>query len=383
MRVMPVFGTRPEAIKLAPVIRTLEESSDFEVLPVVTGQHRQMLDQVLAVFRIHPVVDLDIMEAEQSLTHVTCAALSGLERVLRELRPDVVLVQGDTTTTFAAALAAFYQRIPVGHVEAGLRSGDLGNPFPEELNRRLTAVVTRWHFAPTRRARQRLLAEGVDPAQVWVTGNTVIDALWDVARRTTFAPRGELAHLTARGLRLLLVTTHRRESWGEPHRRVYRALKELVRRFEDVAVVLSVHPNPAVRRVVEEELAGAERVVLLPPPDYGEFVGLLKACYLVLTDSGGIQEEAPALGRPVLVLREVTERPEGLEAGCARLVGTDPVRIVEEVGRLLSDPAAYQQMARARNPYGDGLAARRIEQVLRRAFGLPVGEPVVPASFDG
>ena len=350
---------------------------------MVTGQHREMLDQVLEVFQIRPVADLNIMEREQSLTHVTCAALAGLERVLARLRPDAVLVQGDTTTTFAAALAAFYQRIPVGHVEAGLRSGRLDNPYPEELNRRLTAVVSHWHFAPTVRARQSLVAEGVPEERVWVTGNTVIDALQEVASRCRFEPRGQLAAWWERGLRWLLVTAHRRESWGEPHRRVFRALRELVRRFADVGVVVSVHPNPAVRRVAHEELAGTPRCVLIDPPDYVEFVGLLQACYLVLTDSGGIQEEAPALGRPVLVLREVTERPEGVEAGCARLVGTDTERIVEEASRLLQDPQAYQAMARARNPYGDGLAARRIEQVLRQHFGLAVREPVHPPTFGG
>ena len=322
------------------------------------------------------------MESQQSLTHITCRVLQGLEGVLRELGPDLVLVQGDTTTTFAAALAAFYQRIPVAHVEAGLRSGDLGRPFPEEANRRLTAVVARWHFAPTPTARQRLLAEGVDGSCVWVTGNTVIDALQQVARRSDLPLPEPAARWLGQGLRLLLVTTHRRESWGEPLRRVYRTLKEVVRRFDDVAVVLCVHPNPAVRQVAEQELAGRERVALLPPPDYGEFVALLRASHLVLTDSGGVQEEAPALGRPVLVLRDVTERPEGLAAGCARLVGTDPDRILAAVGELLEHPAAYRRMATARNPYGDGLAALRIEAVLRQLFGLPVPPGAVRGEFE-
>lgn len=346
---------------------------------MVTGQHREMLDQVLAVFGIRPTEDLHIMETGQTLTHVTCAALEGLERVLHRLRPDVVLVQGDTTTTFAAALAAFYQRIPVGHVEAGLRSDDLDNPFPEELNRRLTTVVSRWHFAPTRRARDRLLAEGVPPERVWLTGNTVIDALMEVAQRPNAGPSpsldAQLREMRQRGLRMILATAHRRESWGEPHRRVFGALRTLVERFEDVAVVLSVHPNPAVKREAQQELADAPRTVLLSPPDYVDFVHLLKSCYLVVTDSGGLQEEAPALHKPVLVLRHVTERPEGVQAGCARLVGTDPQKIVAEAGRLLNDAQAYRRMAEAPNPYGDGLAARRIVQALRRVLGLSSEDP--------
>ncbi|MBE3599459.1 MAG: UDP-N-acetylglucosamine 2-epimerase (non-hydrolyzing) [Limnochordaceae bacterium] len=372
--VMPIFGTRPEAIKLAPVIKALEADGSFDVRPVVTGQHREILDQVLEVFGLEPVADLDIMVARQSLSHVTSATLTGLDPVFDRHRPQVVLVQGDTTTTFAASLAAFYRRIPVGHVEAGLRSDDPYHPFPEEINRRLTSVVASWHYAPTPRAGRRLAAEGVEAGRIWVTGNTVIDALLEIARRDLpIAQPGVREHLQA-GRRLLLVTAHRRESWGEPHRSVFRALKRLVGMFEDVAVVVSVHPNPAVRSVAWEELGGAERVVLLEPPAYVQWVPLLKAAYLVLTDSGGIQEEAPALGKPVLVLREVTERPEGVEAGCARLVGTEADRIVGVASELLSDRAAYEAMAHVANPYGDGRASKRIVQALKKALALDDGE---------
>lgn len=344
---------------------------------MVTGQHREILDQVLRAFELSPVADLDIMRSRQSLAHVTSATLLGLERVFDEMvRPDVVLVQGDTTTTFAASLAAFYRRIPVGHVEAGLRTDDPYHPFPEEINRRLTTVLASWHFAPTRRAGERLVAEGVPGERVWVTGNTVTDALVAVAARGEPVRDEGVRRQIAAGRRLVLVTAHRRESWGEPHRAVFRALKELARRFGDVAVVVSVHPNPAVRSVAWEELGTAgDRVVLIDPPDYFEFVPMLKACHLVLTDSGGIQEEAPTLGKPVLVLRDVTERPEGVEAGCARLVGTDAERIVAEAGRLLAEPEAYRAMARVANPYGDGRASQRIVRALRRALALPGPDP--------
>ncbi|HEY8498843.1 MAG TPA: UDP-N-acetylglucosamine 2-epimerase (non-hydrolyzing) [Limnochordales bacterium] len=381
---MPIFGTRPEAIKLAPVIRELARAPEFAVRIVVTGQHREMLDQVLHAFDLVPEADLDLMRPGQSLTHITCGALSGLDGLFARQRPDVVLVQGDTTTTFAAALAAFYHRIPVGHVEAGLRTDDPYRPFPEEINRRLTTVLARWHYAPTERAARRLVQEGVDPRHVWLTGNTVIDALRYVADRCGPVRQEAVRRHLDEGRRLVLVTTHRRESWGEPHRSVYRALRDLVEAFDDVAVVVSVHPNPAVRSVAEEELAGVERVVLLNPPGYLEFVPLLKAATLVLTDSGGLQEEAPALGKPVLVLREVTERPEGVEAGCARLVGTERRRIVEEAGRLLRDPAEYRRMAAAVNPYGDGRAAARIVQALRWALGMSTQppEPFRPAAGE-
>lgn len=362
-RVMVVFGTRPEAVKMAPVVQRLRDADDFEPVVVVTGQHREMLDQVTRLFGIVPDYDLDIMLPEQSLVDIVTRALPGLDRVLREVRPALVLVQGDAHTTFVAALAAYYHRIPVGHVEAGLRTHDKYQPFPEEMNRRMTTVLADLHFAPTPRARDNLLAEGVPPRSIFVTGNTVIDALQQVAARTDLALPPGLPPLEGR--RLLLVTTHRRENWGEPLREIYLALRDVLDRFADTVLVFSVHPNPAVRRMVHEILASQPRAHLIEPPDYGPWVMLMRRAYLILTDSGGIQEEATALGRPTLVLRRVTERPEGIEAGVLRLVGTDRTRIVEEASRLLMDAAAYQAMATARNPFGDGRAAERIVQALR------------------
>jgi len=361
---------------MAPVVAALRESGDFRPLVVVSGQHRELLDQVLSVFDITPEHDLDIMQPEQSLADIVTRALAGLSTVLAERRPALVLVQGDAHTCFVGALAAYYHQIPIGHVEAGLRTDDKYQPFPEEMNRRLTSVLADLHFAPTVAARRNLLREGVAPARILVTGNTVIDALQAVVRRVP-------AHLPAAvppldGRRMLLVTTHRRENWGEPLRQIYLALLDLLQRFADVELVFSVHPNPVVRRTVEDVLAGHPRAHLIEPPDYAPWVHLMQRAHLILTDSGGIQEEAPALGKPVLVLRRVTERPEGVEAGTARLVGTDRARIVEEAARLLSDPSAYEAMARTRNPYGDGRAAERIVAALRYYFGRGA-EP--PAEF--
>jgi UDP-N-acetylglucosamine 2-epimerase (non-hydrolysing) len=371
--VMTVFGTRPEAVKMAPVVAALRASGDFRPIVTVTGQHREMLDQVTRLFGIVPDYDLDIMLPEQSLTDITTRALTGLYRVLGEARPAMVLVQGDAHTTFVGALAAFYHRIPIGHVEAGLRTADKYRPFPEEMNRRLTSVLADLHFAATPAARANLLREGVPAAAIVVTGNTVIDALRAVQAMPALPPVAGLPRLAGR--RLLLVTTHRRENWGEPLREIYRALRELLEAFEDVELVCSVHRNPAVRRVVREVLHGHPRAHLLEPPDYGPWVRLMEQAYLILTDSGGIQEEATALGRPALVLRDVTERPEGVAAGTLRLVGTDRRRIVAEATRLLTDPAAYAAMARAHNPYGDGRAAERIVQALRTFFGRASGPP--------
>jgi UDP-N-acetylglucosamine 2-epimerase (non-hydrolysing) len=378
VRVMVVFGTRPEAVKMAPVVQRLREADDFEPVVVATGQHREMLDQVTRLFGISPDYDLNIMLPEQSLVDIVTRALPGLDRVLREVRPAVVLVQGDAHTTFLGALAAYYHRIPVGHVEAGLRTFDKYQPFPEEMNRRMTTVLADLHFAPTRRARDNLLAEGVPPQAIFVTGNTVIDALHQVASRTDLPVPPDLPPL--RGRRLLLVTTHRRENWGEPLREIYLALRDLLERFSDTVLVFSVHPNPAVRRMVHEILHGQARAHLIEPPAYGPWVMLMKQAYLILTDSGGIQEEATALGRPTLVLRRVTERPEGIEAGVLRLVGTDRTRIVEEASRLLTDPAAYQAMATARNPFGDGRASHRIVEALRY-YGGRRSRP--PEEFSG
>jgi UDP-N-acetylglucosamine 2-epimerase (non-hydrolysing) len=371
--VMTVFGTRPEAVKMAPVVARLRESVEFTPLVVVTGQHREMLDQVLRLFAITPDHDLDIMLPEQSLFDITTRALARLDPVLREHRPAMVLVQGDASSTMLGALASFYHRIPVGHVEAGLRTHDKYRPYPEEMNRRLTSVIADLHFAPTAQARANLLREGTPAERIFVTGNTVIDALYDVAGRPDITLPDGLPPLDGR--RMLLVTTHRRENWGEPLREIYLALVELLDRYPDVVVVFSVHPNPAVRRIAAGVLGGHPRAVLIEPPAYGPFVRLMSAAYLILTDSGGVQEEAPALGTPVLVLREVTERPEGVAAGGVELVGTARPRIVERAARLLADPASRAAMASVRSPYGDGRAAARIVEAMRLWFGRTASRP--------
>ncbi len=367
LRIMTIFGTRPEAVKMAPVVGRLRESADFLPVVAVTAQHREMLDQVLRLFGITPDRDLDIMLPEQSLFDIATRALDRLEPVLTEWRPAMVLVQGDASSTMLGALAAFYHRVPVGHVEAGLRTWDKYRPFPEEMNRRLTSSLADLHFAPTPQAKANLLREGVPADRIFVTGNTVIDALLDVVRRPEVSLPQNLPALE--GQRMVLVTTHRRENWGEPLRQIYLALLDLLTRFPDVTVVFSVHRNPAVRRVAEEVLAGHPRAHLIEPPDYGPFVRLMAKAYLILTDSGGVQEEGPALGTPVLVLRDVTERPEGVQAGTVELVGTSREQIAARAGRLLADPTARAAMALARNPYGDGRAAGRIVDALRLWFG--------------
>lgn len=363
---------------MAPVVKALQQDPDFRPVLVATAQHREMLDQVLRLFDLEPDVDLDVMRPRQTLAEVTTRTLEGLDRVLARIRPALVLVQGDAAPCFCGALAAYYHRIPVGHVEAGLRTRDKYRPFPEELYRRMTAALADLHFAPTPWARDNLLREGCDPSSIYVTGNTVIDALHAIGPRVR--PDG-LPELDPRR-RLLLVTAHRRENWGEPLREVCQAIRDLVLRFPDVEVVFPVHRNPAVREVVIPALEGVPRVHLLDPPDYGPFVYLERRAYLILTDSGGVQEEAPGLGTPVLVLRDTTERPEGVAAGVVRLVGTDRKRVVAEVARLLEDPEAYRSMAAATNPYGDGRAAWRIVQILRVYFGLSdeLPEPFQPAN---
>jgi UDP-N-acetylglucosamine 2-epimerase (non-hydrolysing) len=379
VRVLSVFGTRPEAIKMAPVVLRLAEHPGFEARVCVTAQHRSMLDSVLEDFAIRPDFDLDVMRERQTLCGIAARVLDGLQAVLDSFRPDRVLVHGDTTTTLAASLAAFYNRIPVGHVEAGLRTGNLEAPWPEEANRKVTAVVTDLHFAPTERARRALLAEGVAPEKIRVTGNTVIDAL--LLAREKLRSDARLAQRLAERFafldpsrRLVLVTGHRRESFGRGFENICRALAELARRHPDIEILYPVHLNPNVREPVFRILGGLPSVHLIEPLEYLPFVHLMDRAYLIVTDSGGIQEEAPSLGKPVLVMREVTERPEAVEAGTVRLVGTDFARIVEETGKLLTDPAAYRRMATAVNPYGDGRAAERIERALERAHGL------VPAS---
>ena len=363
------FGTRPEAIKLAPVIQELaRRPREFEPAVLVTAQHRHMLDQVLRVFEIQPDYDLDVMRPGQSLTDVTVAVLRGVERVLRRVRPDMVIVQGDTTSALAAALVAFYQRIPVGHVEAGLRTNDKYSPYPEEMNRRLISSLAVLHFAPTRGAKENLLREGVPRGRIHVTGNTVVDAL-NAIRRSKAEWHVPALDGVAPEQRIILVTAHRRESFGPGFERICRALRILVERHADVEVVYPVHLNPNVRKPARAILGGVSRVHLIEPLEYLPFVRLMERAYLILTDSGGIQEEAPALGKPVLVMRDVTERPEAVEAGTAKLVGTDPDTIIAATERLLRSSVAYRKMACARNPYGDGRASARIAGALR-TFGL-------------
>jgi len=370
IKVLVCFGTRPEAIKLAPVIRELAkkpENIGYQVC--VTAQHREMLDQVLSVFGIRPDYDLDIMSPGQSLADVTSRVLHGLEEILCAARPDLLLVQGDTTTVLASALAAYYHHVAVGHVEAGLRTRDKYRPFPEEMNRRLTGALADYHFAPTEGARETLLREGVPDERIAVTGNTVIDALLVVTSRAYRFTHGRLHKLRGR---VVLITAHRRESFGEPFQRICRAIRRLAVEFEDVTFVYPVHLNPRVLSVVGEMLAGIPNVWLIEPLEYLPFAHLMKRAEVILTDSGGIQEEAPTLDKPVLVLREVTERPEAVEVGAAKLVGTDEDRIVAETARLLTNPEAYREMASAPNPFGDGRASRRIVRfILEHANELP------------
>ncbi|EKC6209505.1 UDP-N-acetylglucosamine 2-epimerase (non-hydrolyzing) [Cronobacter sakazakii] len=370
MRVLTVFGTRPEAIKMAPLVHALAQDPAFDTRVCVTAQHRQMLDQVLHLFSIVPDYDLNIMKPGQGLTEVTCRILEGLKPILTEFRPDVVLVHGDTTTTIATSLAAFYQRIPVGHVEAGLRTGDLYSPWPEEANRTLTGHLAMYHFAPTELSRQNLLRENIPDARIFVTGNTVIDALIAVRDRVMadepLRLRLETQYPFLDGdKKMILVTGHRRESFGEGFEQICRALADIAAQNRDVQIVYPVHLNPNVTEPVNRILGHIDNIVLIEPQEYLPFVWLMNHAWLILTDSGGIQEEAPSLGKPVLVMRETTERPEAVEAGTVRLVGTDTQRIVAEVTRLLHDEAAYQAMSHAHNPYGDGQACERILHALK------------------
>jgi UDP-N-acetylglucosamine 2-epimerase (non-hydrolysing) len=365
LKVMTIFGTRPEAIKMAPVVLELAKYPD-QITPVVavTAQHREMLDQVLRLFSIKPDYDLDIMSEGQTLYDITSRALTGLREVLSTESPDMVLVHGDTTTTFAGALAAYYQQIPVGHVEAGLRTRNKYSPFPEEMNRKLTGSLADLHFAPTATACQSLLAEAVAEADIFVTGNTVIDALLATVDSQYQFSDSLLSSINYQKQRVILVTTHRRENLGEPMRQVYQALKRIVSDFPDVEVVFPVHRNPKVRDVVNSVLGGIARVHLCDPLDYQPFANLMARSTLILTDSGGIQEEAPALGKPVLVLRDTTERPEAIDAGTVKLIGTVEETVYRETSALLSDQSQYRAMSEAVNPYGDGLASARIVQTL-------------------
>lgn len=379
IKVMTVFGTRPEAIKMAPVVLELQKHADrIQTIVAVTAQHRQMLDQVLDLFQITPDYDLDIMSQGQTLYDITTKSLMGLKDVLAKEKPDLVLVHGDTTTTFAGALASYYQQVPVGHVEAGLRTGNIYSPFPEEMNRKLTGAIAAIHFAPTATAKANLLKENVNPSHIYVTGNTVIDALMTtVAGDYDFGD--DLKDVDFHNHRVILLTTHRRENLGEPMRHIYKALRRIIEEIPDTEIVFPVHRNPLVRKVVEEELAGVDRIHLIDPMEYEPFANLMSLSSLVLTDSGGIQEEAPSLGKPVLVLRNTTERPEAVEAGTVRLIGTDKDVVYAETKRLLTDQAAYDAMSNAVNPYGDGKASQRIVQAILHVFA---GEEAVPDDFS-
>lgn len=369
MKVLTVFGTRPEAIKMAPLVKRLEQSPGFVSCVCVTAQHRQMLDQVLELFQIRPDHDLDLMRPGQDLYSITSDILQSIRSVYEAERPDIVLVHGDTTTTFAASLAAFYQRIPVGHVEAGLRTGNLYSPWPEEANRKLTGALARVHFAPTPAARDNLLRENVRPESILVTGNTVIDALLAVKDKleTTPSLRDDMARrfgFLRPGARMMLITGHRRENFGGGFERICQSIAELARRYPDMDLVYPVHLNPNVQEPVNRLLSAIPNIHLIEPQDYLPFVHLMARSTLILTDSGGVQEEAPALGKPVLVMRDTTERPEAVEAGTVRLVGTDVERIVSGISGLLDDADAYQRMSFAHNPYGDGRACERIVDAL-------------------
>lgn len=365
IKTLCVFGTRPEAIKMAPLALSLAADERFDSKVCVTGQHRQMLDQVLDLFELKPDFDLSVMKPGQDLTAVTTAILTGMKDVLAACKPDVVLVHGDTATTFAASLAAYYQQIPVAHVEAGLRTGNIYSPWPEEANRKLTGALATLHFAPTENSKANLLREGVDPKSIHVTGNTVIDALLEVIERldTDVALGQQAAAPTAflnRDRKLILVTGHRRESFGGGFERICQALLETAKQHPDVDIVYPVHLNPQVQEPVNRLLAGVDNIHLIEPLDYLPFVYLMSRAHIILTDSGGIQEEAPSLGKPVLVMRDTTERPEAVSAGTVKLVGTDVAKIVEELDILLTDKIAYQSMSFAHNPYGDGKACQRI-----------------------
>lgn len=373
LKIMTVFGTRPEAIKMCPLVLEMRKYSDsIEPIVAVTAQHREMLDQVLELFNIVPDYDLNIMTSGQTLYDVTTRALMGLKDVMESAKPDIVLVHGDTTTTFAGALAAFYAQIPVGHVEAGLRTGNKYSPYPEEMNRKLTGSLADIHFSPTSTSKSNLLKENVNPEAILVTGNTVIDALQTTVRVDYKFDDDDFNKVLAGGKRLILMTTHRRENLGEPMRHVYRALKSVLEAHADVEAIFPVHKNPKVREIVQEELGHLSQVHLIEPMDYEPFANLMAKVDIVLTDSGGIQEEAPALGKPILVLRDTTERPEAVEAGTVKLIGTEYEDVLRETNLLLDDADHYRSMAEAANPYGDGRACERIIKAILLRNGYKV-----------
>ena len=370
LKVMTVFGTRPEGIKMAPIVKEMGKREEIESIICITAQHREMLDQVLNIFEIEPDYDLNIFKSGQTLTEITTKALEGLEKVIVDEKPDVLLVQGDTTTVFAGALAAFYQRVKIGHVEAGLRSGNLYSPYPEEANRKLTGILTDYHFAPTEKNRQNLLKEDYPEEKIFITGNTVIDALKYAVKEDYTFDISLLNKLDYKEKKVILMTAHRSENLGQPMENIFTAIRDIVEKHEDVELVFPIHLNPKVRDIANRILNGKERIHLLDPLGYGDFTNLMAKAHIVVTDSGGLQEEAPSLGKPVLVVREETERPEGIEAGTAKLVGTDYNKIFNELDLLLSNRDEYNKMANAVNPYGDGKASERIVDIILENWNL-------------
>jgi len=373
-KIITIFGTRPEAIKMAPLVKELERREEIESKVCVTAQHREMLDQVLELFDITPDFDLNIMKSKQTLTGITNRVLEGLEEVFDIEKPDMILVHGDTTTTFAGALAAFYKQIKVGHVEAGLRTFNKYFPFPEEMNRKLTGSLADLHFAPTKGSKNNLLREGVNENDIYITGNTVIDAMQHTVDEDYIFENDELNKIDFENKKIIMITAHRRENWGEGIENICEALNRIVEENKDVELVYLVHLNPVVKDVVFEKLGNKERVHLLSPLDTKETHNLMNRSFMVMTDSGGLQEEAPHLGKPVLVLRDVTERPEAVEAGTVKLVGTDVAKIVEEANELINNIDAYNKMSKSINPYGDGLASKRIVNAILKYYGLSDNE---------
>jgi len=371
IKVMSIFGTRPEAIKMAPLVKELEKRKEIESIVCVTAQHREMLDQVLETFKIKPNYDLNIMKKGQTLGEVTTRVLNGLEDIIKESKPDIVLVHGDTTTTFAGALAAFYNGVAIGHVEAGLRTYDKYSPFPEEMNRQMVDCMTDMYFAPTELSKNNLLKENIDINKIYITGNTVIDAMTTTIKENYVHP--ELKWLK-KNERMILLTAHRRENLGIPMKRIFRAIRRIVGEFEDVKVIYPIHMNPKVREVANEIFQNCDRVKLIEPLEVFDFHNFQNKSYIILTDSGGIQEEAPSLGKPVLVLRDTTERPEGIEAGTLKLVGTDEDKIYEETKKLLIDKKEYEKMSKASNPYGDGFASKKIVDAIISRFKENINE---------
>ncbi len=375
LKVMTIFGTRPEAIKMAPLVKCLENTKEIESIVCVTAQHREMLDMVLRLFDIKPDYDLNIMKHGQTIADINIGILKGLEAVFEKDRPDVVLVHGDTSTTFIGALASFYQKIKVGHVEAGLRSGNIYSPYPEEMNRRLAGVLANFHFAPTISNYKNLLREGVAEEDIFVTGNTVIDALLSMVKEDYSFEEELLNQLDYKGKRVIVMTCHRRENWGEPMEGIFKAVREIAEGYKDVEIIYPIHMNPTIRALADALLAGLDNLHIIEPLDYEPFANLLNRAYLIMTDSGGIQEEAPALGKPILVMREETERPEAVEAGTVKVVGVQQRKIVEAVSELLENKESYDQMANAVNPYGDGRACERIVQSLLYKYGFAKDKP--------